>query len=693
MKLSWFDSRDFKISISDAGREFADDVMTGSSKKSYLQTDIRATHSGHLITGRCYTGWGMQRGVGSWFDMKNGGGSAFDKPIIVNHDMHSEPLGRVTRAEFTQLKTGSEWIDDWKDPDFGPGKLGSGYSMLSCNIFDMDAIAKILDGRYKTVSTRQMAHDAWCSIDGIRFAEGCDHEIGQYYEIADGSEAECFAVTGLLEGVECSMVNGPRQENAMVMNFQMMGDALRDSDENGVVLVGETWNDDAAEVSAWLRAKDSEVIVNLSDTDLPSVGVLTGKKQVSMAKITGAHESVQLDGLEAAQQKTLEDNSEINSDESDSVEEIKEAKDEVKDFAFANLARHWADDLDLETEFKDSHYINGITDKSAGHAHTFDAFIDENRVMTGSTWSTGQGKTKHSHGHSIWAPEMDLNVDSFKGDTRGASAGEEHTHSFTTNMSDSESVCVTLVACVDDIKAAAKLLDERVNTDTLQSDQSEALLDNKDTSITWDDDYRRAAMRLLGRLPASKRRQIIDEMNVDSNQEEVLDMDAVATALLADLLADKAKLTAQVAELTQLNDSKESERQTLLDENVKLKANVFELKASLVVKAQDSLSEEKLDEEALAAKIEEFAAKDEVELDALLDTEVLGQLRKEVVVEDADDQSETEDVKDEEDPTAGAPIDAVKDTVMNKKDSALERAGPKSLLSLDNRVSTQRRNR
>lgn len=671
MKISWYDSRSIKINVSEQARNFVDDVTSKGNGKTYLESDIRASHSGQLITGRCYTGWGMKAGVGSWFDMANGGSAAFNKPVIVNHDISSDPLGRIVNAKFTQLKEGDEWFSDWKNPDEGAGKFGSGYTTLVTHTFDKEAIEKILDGRYSTVSTRQTTDQAWCSC-GASFKTGCDHIPDSYYEGEDGNEYLAYVVTGVLEGIEVSWVNHPRQPNAKVLSSRKLKDLLQDSNDNpnGVILIGEAFCDQAEEITSYLKGVNSEITINLADENMPSPSVFTGRTQVSMAKINGASPNSNLEGLDEESTKTETTvDTEGNEDSSPNKEENKEDKslkdDESFDFAFSNLCRAWKDSLDLEQDFKDSYFAMGITDKADGHAHVFDMWLNsKEKVGSGETYGTGQGKTKHPHRHSIWVDGIDLNLSEFKGETRDASAGPSHTHSFTSSMSDSETSRVTLIASVQDIKDAIKQLDDRVNEDTLSSEYADSLLDSEEAKIEWDDSYYKAATKLLARLESSKRKKIISDMLASGLFEEEdeghnsMDKNTVEK-LLNDLLKDKEKLSAQVTELTGLVDSKESERQTLLDENVALKASVLSLKATLVVDARSKISGETLEDEARKTQIEDLASKEEKELDGLIDSEVIGNIRKEVV-----------EVKETNDANAsvksgvadGAPIPAVSDS-------------------------------
>lgn len=686
MKLSWSDTTIIKPHVSDAGRNFYDNVMGVKTGKLFLETKVRATHSGHLITGRCYTGWGMRSGTPTWFDMARGGKAGFDKPVIVDHDMATPPLGRVVFAEFTQLKTGDAWLSDWKAPETGPGKMGSGYVTTTSHIFDQDCMTMIMDGRYSTVSTRQVADDAWCNVCGTQFADGCEHEIGKVYD-----SVLCYAVCGLLDYVEMSFVNSPRQPNAKVMSFKEMRDALVEKDAKGVVYVGDCKYE--AVVDSWtaLRSQnDYDITINLADSNMPSIGTITGRTQISMSTVAEPKKVI-LAGFDEARQAAGEVVATKPQDAAASTEEVK-ATPEVKkelDFEFANLARLWKDHLDLKEPMIDGAYIMGITDKSSGHAHVLEGFLDtKNKVFRGNTFGAGQGKVDQSHSHSVWVENMDLNEGAVKGETRSATAGTDHIHTFSATMSDAAELRGTLISGIDAINEAINVLEERVNKDTLDSSNKEKLLGGEKTKITWDTAHFKAALRLMGRLSQSKRHEVLADMYASglmTKDEEETEMEkSTVDKLVSDLLADKTKLTAQLADAVQLADSKEAERQKLLDENVGLKTAVLNLKATLVVDAREKLSGTKLEDAARKAAITDLATKDEAALDALVNAELLGNVRKEVVAAVVP-VVETK----QKSVVAGATLTAVEDT-SSKPGTESPVLSKKNLASLDSRVSKTR---
>tara|TARA_B100001250_G_C19810434_1_gene795446 strand:+ start:1635 stop:2981 length:1347 start_codon:yes stop_codon:yes gene_type:complete len=126
----------------------------------------------------------------------------FAKPLLKNHDLESEPLGRVQAARYI----------DTMD--------GKGYTQLDVKVTDSEAIDKILDGRYLTVSTHgapmkdaDLRHNfVQCSVCGTNLNqdEWCGHSRGQMYEDEDtGREMVCFWKVGAMDYKEVSIVNNP----------------------------------------------------------------------------------------------------------------------------------------------------------------------------------------------------------------------------------------------------------------------------------------------------------------------------------------------------------------------------------------------------------------------------------------------------------------------------------------------------
>ena len=201
--IDLYDSFPISTSVKEGNKQFvlsdSGDVRTGTS----LICNVAASHSGTLINNRVYPPDKMSKGIKSWT-------SPYKKPVLVNHDEEGAPIGRVIKAKYIKTPRGmdgKEYSPVLKASD------GYGFVDLSVKITDQDAIQKIMDGRYETVSVRMSTDHAYCSVCGTDWAdEGpCEHQPGKKYE---GKLA--YMTTGDLTYREVSFVNIPADEFAKV---------------------------------------------------------------------------------------------------------------------------------------------------------------------------------------------------------------------------------------------------------------------------------------------------------------------------------------------------------------------------------------------------------------------------------------------------------------------------------------------
>jgi len=175
-------------------------ILTESFGDSVLIPKIEAIHAGITKNKVMYSSQGLQGTV----DLRSGIYSwthPYPKPVLKNHDTETEPLGRVTNAQFiTDSTTGKNAV------------------VVMPTITDKDAIAKILDGRYLTVSIGAETDSATCSICGTNVVEEgwCEHIRGQKYEVK-GQLQECYWEAGNIWFNEVSFVNVPADQHAQVV--------------------------------------------------------------------------------------------------------------------------------------------------------------------------------------------------------------------------------------------------------------------------------------------------------------------------------------------------------------------------------------------------------------------------------------------------------------------------------------------
>lgn len=170
-------------------------------KKRKLIVKMEAIHVGRTKNFTYYTEEGLKAGLKSWTQ-------PYNKPVLTHHNSYSgEPVGRILEAEYSD-KTLS-------------GKPGL---IFTVEITDPDAIEKVLDGRYQTVSIGASTDKVTCNICGTdRTQEWCDHYPGKKYD-----EQTCHFIIGTTLGREVSYVNTPSDENAGNRSIQVV-----EEDETG----------------------------------------------------------------------------------------------------------------------------------------------------------------------------------------------------------------------------------------------------------------------------------------------------------------------------------------------------------------------------------------------------------------------------------------------------------------------------
>ena len=111
---------------------------TKEQKKKVI-VKVEATHSILTKNKTFYPANELEKAHRTWVE-------PYERPVIRNHNEYDEPLGRVKEAIF-------------KDSVLHPGQKTI---ELTLEIVDSDAIEKVLDGRYKTVSIGGSASRVVC---------------------------------------------------------------------------------------------------------------------------------------------------------------------------------------------------------------------------------------------------------------------------------------------------------------------------------------------------------------------------------------------------------------------------------------------------------------------------------------------------------------------------------------------------
>jgi len=432
--------------------------MADQKDSTKLRVNINATQSGYLLNRRVYPGrFVKDKSVwGTWCDEKHGGCAPYNKPILTHHNHHGEPIGRVVAAEFVQHWDDQRLQKDYQNPATGDDN-GSGTVQVVGMITDSEAIQKILDGRYNTVSTGQNSNHAYCSICGQDWKQDgiCEHRPGKHYEEDSDEDVGrlCYIITGPLNYRELSYVNIPANVNAVTVGAELsdelgefaaeLGDAELAQQEGGLAYstvdidsyAGISCIDSEGNETDLIRSEDG-------DESLPRT-----RTQIVMSKLD-------LDDMKPPEVVFPDSND----------EEL-----DAETFAIGNITRSLADqDLlgdsplgGMVTWFK------AITGKSGKPAHQHILYLEldvEKRRLQGGTEFTDKGE-RHSHPVDL---ELDsLDIDQFDGATRGANMGPDHTHNFSFSMRDDALPQVGLA----DALRAARLVDQYLRSGKLTQDQ------------------------------------------------------------------------------------------------------------------------------------------------------------------------------------------------------------------------------
>lgn len=217
----------FSLAIVDSENNILDEEKLISDVKSgnvsALDVTFEATHSGKNKNNVIYVSESMEKDSKSWM-------YPFRKPLIKNHDMHEEPIGRVVDATFGQ----SEFAEDRDTIN------------VTFRVSDEDAMKKFADGRYKTMSIGAATNYITCNVCGKDILKDglfkfCGHWRGENYknQVATWTAKD-------LEYKEGSVVNNPADIFAQVKKIRVIkhkdGTDMANKDEE-MLNVGDAISD------------------------------------------------------------------------------------------------------------------------------------------------------------------------------------------------------------------------------------------------------------------------------------------------------------------------------------------------------------------------------------------------------------------------------------------------------------------
>jgi hypothetical protein len=183
------------VAITDS--ELIDCVKSGEAVA--LDVTFEATHSGENLNHAVYTSDSMENDASTWL-------FPFAKPLIKNHYMDNEPLGRAVATRF------------------GPSEFDSNRDCIDVTyrVSDEDAMVKFADGRYKTMSIGASSSSIKCNICGKAILKDnkvtfCGHWKGNVY----ADKKATWTVEGMTYK-EGSVVNNPADVYAQVKRIRVI---------------------------------------------------------------------------------------------------------------------------------------------------------------------------------------------------------------------------------------------------------------------------------------------------------------------------------------------------------------------------------------------------------------------------------------------------------------------------------------
>lgn len=285
MSMDFIES--FTVKLPDFSESEIDFSESFDSNKGLI-IELAAIHEGLTSNYNFYSKEELEKALESWVN-------PYPKPIILNHDMNSEPIGRVMAAKMDTEEDGSSFV------------------RLQVAITDPVAIQKVLDKRYLTGSVGGRAGRAVCSISGEDLAKEGANGRPVMPKYARGKVYKGKLAYINMEDIsfkEYSFVNQPADQKSGIRSVKPSGDEpIADSD---------TW---VAKSAAFILHMDKEEIFSVQENE----SVLTGMKKKESRPMY-----LQLKGAFLTALATQESENIINSDQSllyDDSSENKESQE------------------------------------------------------------------------------------------------------------------------------------------------------------------------------------------------------------------------------------------------------------------------------------------------------------------------------------------------------------------------------
>lgn len=222
----------FTVELPDFSEYEAEFSESFNSNKALI-IEVAAIHEGLTSNYNFYSKEDLEKSLASWVE-------PYPKPIIMNHDLNSEPFGRVMAAK----------MDD---------EDGSSFIRLQIAITDPAAAQKIMDKRYLTGSVGGRAGKAICSITGEDLAnESAPRPGASRYSRGKVYKGKLAYIK--MEDIsfkEYSFVNQPADQKSGVRK-------INSQDPENSIPSSEDW---VAKSSAFILHMDKEEIISVQENE------------------------------------------------------------------------------------------------------------------------------------------------------------------------------------------------------------------------------------------------------------------------------------------------------------------------------------------------------------------------------------------------------------------------------------------
>lgn len=277
----------FKVTIPDVEHQLTHFSESEYKTKHGLIIEIAAIHSGITANYNEYTTEALTEAVETWL-------KPYNKPIIMNHDKLTEPIGRVIGAAMAKEDDGTPFIK------------------LQAAITDPEAVQKVLDRRYLTGSVGGKTDEAVCSVCNTDWAvvkesnrAPCGHRRGRSYkgQIATLKMAQ-------IDFKEYSIVNMPSDSLSSIRGIQ-----------ESTIDIDEGWNNTTR---FFVLDMNQEEIVEFVESEDQGRDILADMKKKDAAplyrEMKGAFIEAQILSEEDGVKGRINDTKDIDGIETDSEE-------------------------------------------------------------------------------------------------------------------------------------------------------------------------------------------------------------------------------------------------------------------------------------------------------------------------------------------------------------------------------------